>query len=322
MRAKPAVPVAGVPLVRRIIQWLVTYGVTDIILNLHHRPDTITTVVGDGRDLGARVRYSWEPRLLGSGGGPRRALPLFDTDRCFIINGDTLTDVDLKAMIETHLGTSAAVTLALVPNPDPWWYGGVVLDDAGRILKFTTSFRRAAATTSGATPHQRPQPGASGRQPDLYHFVGVQIVERRIFSTLPEGEPAESVSGLYRTLIAQGTRVQAFTCHAAFHDIGTPTDYLRTSLRFARAEGHDTIPAGVDTSIGADARIERTAIWDRVSIGPGCQLIDCIVTDDVQVPAGTALSKAILIAENRCAAVDDGRIIGNARTFPLDEGAR
>ena len=69
-------PVAGEPLVRRIIRWLAGQGVTDLVLNLHHLPHTLTAVVGDGRDLGVRVRYSWEqPVVLGSAGGPRQALP-------------------------------------------------------------------------------------------------------------------------------------------------------------------------------------------------------------------------------------------------------
>src|ERR1700731_1987366 len=72
VRAKPAMPVAGEPLVRRIMQWLASHGVAHPVLNLPHRPETLTSIVGDGRDLGVRVRYSWEqPSILGSAGGPR-----------------------------------------------------------------------------------------------------------------------------------------------------------------------------------------------------------------------------------------------------------
>ena len=60
VRAKPAVPIAGEPLVRRIIRWLRATGVSDLVLNLHHLPETIASVVGDGTDLDVRVRYSWE----------------------------------------------------------------------------------------------------------------------------------------------------------------------------------------------------------------------------------------------------------------------
>src|SRR5258708_38934944 len=75
-RAKAAAPVDGEPLVRRTIRWLVGHGVRDLIVNLHHKPESIAAAVGDGSDLGARVRYSWESPVLGSAGGPGHALPL------------------------------------------------------------------------------------------------------------------------------------------------------------------------------------------------------------------------------------------------------
>src|SRR5262245_19754304 len=130
VRAKPAIPVGGEPMVRRIIRWLVSQGVSELVLNLHHRPETITAVVGDGSDLDASVRYSWEqPNVLGSAGGPRLALPLLGVNRFFVINGDTLTDVDLVALAGSHEQAGALVTLALVPNREFDWYGGVLLDE-------------------------------------------------------------------------------------------------------------------------------------------------------------------------------------------------
>ena len=65
VRAKPAMPVGGQPMIHRIIRALVAQGVDDLVLNLHHLPATLTSIVGDGSDLGARVRYSWEPAILG-----------------------------------------------------------------------------------------------------------------------------------------------------------------------------------------------------------------------------------------------------------------
>src|SRR5207253_9554617 len=75
-RAKAAAPVDGEPLIRRTIRELVAQGVTDLVVNLHHHPESIAAALGDGADLGARIRYSWESPVLGSAGGPRHALPL------------------------------------------------------------------------------------------------------------------------------------------------------------------------------------------------------------------------------------------------------
>src|SRR5580765_6304303 len=132
VRAKPAVPVAGEPIVSRIIRWLVAQGVDTLVLNLHHLPHTLSALVGDGSQLGARVRYSWEqPDVLGSAGGPRRALPMMGSDTFFVVNGDTMTDLDLRPMADAHQRSGSLVTMAVVPNQEPQRYGGVTLDPTG-----------------------------------------------------------------------------------------------------------------------------------------------------------------------------------------------
>src|SRR3954447_1429919 len=119
-RAKAAAPVDGDPLARRTIRWLVAQGIDDLVLNLHHKPETITAAVGDGGDLGARVRYSWESPVLGSAGGPRHALPLLldgtgaDGGTFVLVNGDTLTNVDLLHMIDAHRPSGSLVTMAVI----------------------------------------------------------------------------------------------------------------------------------------------------------------------------------------------------------------
>jgi len=137
VRAKPAIPVAGEPMIRRITRSLAGHGVPDIVLNLHHRPETISGVVGDGSDLSVRVRYSWEqPLLLGTAGGPRHALPLVGAATFLLLNGDVLTDLDLAALAEAHAASGARITMALVPNREPHRYSGVRLDRARRVIGF------------------------------------------------------------------------------------------------------------------------------------------------------------------------------------------
>src|SRR6187397_956791 len=125
VRAKAALPLAGQPLARRILRWLHQAGVRDAVLNLHHLPHTLTGVVGDGRDIGMRVRYSWEVPVLGSAGGPRRALPLLRSESgtadgsFLIVNGDTLTDVNIADLVAHHRSSGALVTMAVIPNAEP-----------------------------------------------------------------------------------------------------------------------------------------------------------------------------------------------------------
>lgn len=277
-RAKAAVPVNGEPLVRRVITWLAGQHVRDLVVNLHHLPGSIAAVVGDGADLGVRVRYSWETPVLGSAGGPRHALPLLlDGDRhgrFLLINGDTLTDMDLAPLIEAHRASGALVTMALIPNPRPEFYGGVLVRE-GRV----TGFARPGALPPGA---------------ESFHFIGVQVAEGRAFSSLPDGVPAESVMGLYPELLARDPgSVAACTLDAAFKDIGTPADYLSTSLELVACEGERLI--GRDVSLAPSAMVQRTAIWDRVTVGAGTRLEECVVCDDVQVPDGRQYRRVALV---------------------------
>src|SRR5579872_6395571 len=234
VRAKAAIPVAGVPIVRRIAAWLAAQHVTRLVLNLHHRPETVTAVLGDGEDLGVHVRYSWEqPRVLGSAGGPRLALPIVGARTFFVINGDTLTDLDLSTLARAHTASGARVTLALVPNREFLRYGGVRIDAQARVTGFVVK-----------------GPSAEGS----YHYIGVQIVDADVFAALTSGEPAQSIGGVYDALIAaQPGAVRGFVCDAAFWDVGTVADYWRTSRAFADPSAGAT--TGTDVSIEATARI-------------------------------------------------------------------
>jgi len=276
VRAKPALPVAGVPMIRRIAGWLVSQGVDDLVLNLHHRPETLTAVLGDGRDLGARVRYSWEvPRILGSAGGPRLARPIIGARTFFIVNGDTLTDVDLGRLADAHVASSAVVTLALVPNREFLRYGGVQVDAQGRVTGFV-----------------RRGPSAEGS----HHFVGVQMVDGLVFDSVEPGAVASSVGGIYDALIlSQPDRVRAFVSDAAFSDVGTPGDYWRTSQALAAAERNTGANAGRGTQIDGSARLTQSILWDDVEVGAGVQLDECIVTDGVQLPPGATHRREILV---------------------------
>jgi mannose-1-phosphate guanylyltransferase len=299
IRAKAAVPVNGDTLARRVIRWLVSEGIRDLVLNLHHLPASITASVGDGSDLGARVRYSWEQSLLGSAGGPRHALPLLGNvpaahsqqpaasseqrgarskQPFLIVNGDTLTDVPLRDMVSAHVASGALVTMALIRNPRPDKYGGVVVSNEGWV----TGFTRAGSV-----------------QPS-YHFVGVQMAEPRAFESLSDGVPSETVNGIYRQMIATDPHaIAAFVCEASFRDIGTPADYLDTSLHLAAVEGN-RLASGSRMEIDPTASVVRTAIWDDVSIGAGAELIECIVGDGAVVPSGAAYQRCtILPAQDR-----------------------
>jgi len=270
VRAKGALPLAGEPLARRILRWLHEAGVRDAVLNLHHLPQTLTRAIGDGSDLDMRIRYSWEAAVLGSAGGPRRALSLLQprgnaTDGLFlIVNGDTLTDVNIPALVADHRSSGALVTMAVIPNTEPGKYGGVTADAEGRF--------------TGFVPRGSTEPS--------FHFIGVQAAERRAFESVPANTSYE-VRTLYTALAAAELgSIRVLQTNAGFLDIGTPADYLNTALLIAARDGVSTV--GARTRVDFGARIERSVLWDDVMVHKGAMLKECVVADGAVVPADTS----------------------------------
>lgn len=265
IRAKAALPVGGETIISRILRWLYDAGVRRVVVNLHHRAETVTRVVGDGSEWGLQVRYSWENPILGSAGGPRRALPLLDADRFLAVNGDTLTDCDLRAVAQQHADTGALVTMALIPR------------DLDR------------ATLAG------PDGVVHGFGRGSEHFIGVLAVNASAFELVPDGVPFETVKQLYPTLIArQPGSVRAYRSSAEFLDVGTPADYLETVDIICAREGR-ALDIGADTQIHPSATIRHSVLWDRVKVREHAQVVDCIVGDDVVIPPGSRYKRCAIV---------------------------
>ena len=274
VRAKAAMPIAGEPIVCRILRQLRAADITDAVLNLHYLPHTISSIVGDGSHLGMRVRYSWEMPVLGSAGGPRQALAILGTSPFLIANGDTLTSIDIGRLITAHRHSDALVTLAVVPRTEPEKYGGVRVDDDGVVTGFTKR----------------------GSDDDSFHFVGIQVAEAETFADLPAGKPVESVGDVYPRLMREHRgSVRAHVCEGTFFDIGTPADYVRTAHVFASREGRGNQAAGAVVDATADVR--DSVLWDDVVVEADVRLERCVVADGVVVPAGTSWTSSLL----RCA---------------------
>ena len=294
VRAKGAVPVAGIPIAVRILRTLTTAGVRDAVLNLHHRPESLTRRLGDGTGLGLRVRYSWEMPLLGSAGGPRRARSLMGASPFLVVNGDTLTNADITALIADHRSHDTLATLAVVANAEPDKYDGLAVDAAGNV--------------TGRVLRGTGQPS--------YHFIGMQVVEASAFDSVPADTPYESVAALYPALIAHRPgSVRAWRCDAEFLDIGTPADYLESSLLIGAREGV-AVDVGARCEIAATARLDRSILWDDVVVEAGVMLRETIVTDGVRVPADTSWN-GVTLRRATGTLVEGEKQIGDIAVAPL-----
>ena len=250
VRAKPAIPVAGEPMIRRIVAWLVVAG--------RRRPRAEPASSARDADRRGSATAAISARASATRGNSRRSsaapavrgsrAPIVGADTFLIVNGDTLTDVDLARLAEAHAASGALVTLALVPNREFMRYGGVPLDADGRVTGFV---RRGPAAEGLVSLHRR----AGGRRP-------------RCSTPSSPARAASSIGGVYDALIAaQPGAIRGFVSDAAFCDVGTPADYWRTSLAFAAMEGTDGSSAGTGTRIDASAHVHQSILWDDVEVG-------------------------------------------------------
>ncbi len=302
VRAKAALPVAGEPMIRRQIRWLAAAGVRRVVVNLHHLPATITGLVGHGDDLGVAIRYSWEPVALGSAGGPRRAFDLLGADRAFVVNADTLSDLDLTELAAAHTRHGALVTMAATAVARDG-YNALAADADGGFLGVTRSGAVPAAALSGCRHH---------------HFIGVQVAERAAFAAVSPDLPSETLKALYPRLVAADPGcVRVSASAVAFHDIGTPLDYLATVRTIAAAEGRGLDRgAGVDVHPSAD--VTGSVLWDGASVGANAVVRDSVIADGVAIPTGLTLSAAAVVPRRLAPAAARGRAEGELWIAPLD----
>src|SRR3954470_1564165 len=115
---KPVVPLVDRPFIVYMLEWLRGHGVDDVILSCGFLATSVRNVLGDGSAFGLRLRFVEEPEPRGTAGALKYAESFLD-ERFLMLNGDTLTDIDLTAQIAQHERTGATGTLALIGVPDP-----------------------------------------------------------------------------------------------------------------------------------------------------------------------------------------------------------
>ncbi|MBL0059890.1 MAG: nucleotidyltransferase family protein [Elusimicrobia bacterium] len=111
-RPKPLLPILNRPFIAYQIDLLKKFGVREVVLGLGHKATAFRRQLGTGKEWGVKFIYSLEKEPLGTGGAIRHALDHLNGP-AFILNGDVLSDFDLKALAETHRKAKADATLAL-----------------------------------------------------------------------------------------------------------------------------------------------------------------------------------------------------------------
>jgi NDP-sugar pyrophosphorylase family protein len=278
-RTKPAIPFLNRPLIACTIEYLRQYDIEDLIINLHHEPDSVREQIGDGSAYGVRIQYSVEePEILGTAGALDRVRDQLETDTFVVVNGKIITDLDLGAALRSHRARKALATLVLRPNPKRERFSEVLVTADGRIEKF-----------GGFPAPQPPTPSL----PAPLMFTGIHILDPAIFDYIPRNMFSDSVRDVYPKAMAEQKTIAAHTAEGAWYELSTIERYLNISLEFLAREGRDVI-CDEGCEIEAGAVVTRSVLWRRVRVEAGARLTECIVGDDVIIPAGARYHRAVL----------------------------
>jgi NDP-sugar pyrophosphorylase family protein len=205
---KALVPVAGRPMIEFPLLLLRHYGITEIIVNVHHLGEQIEEHLGDGRKLGLRIAYSKEKELLDTGGGLLQAKSFLDDGTFVVVNTDVLIDLPLEAAIDQHQKSRAAATLVLRPDARADDFGAIEISADRRIQRFLS--------------HRAPASDSAGSLRKLM-FTGVQILEPKVFDYMA-GE-SSAVFGTtkvtYPKMLTAGEGLYGFSFEGFWQDLGS-----------------------------------------------------------------------------------------------------
>jgi NDP-sugar pyrophosphorylase family protein len=270
-RTKPALPILGKPLVGYVAEYLARYGCKEIVVNLHHRPESVRTALGNGSQFGVTLNYVEEPVILGTSGALDNARHLLDQGTFVVINGKIITDIDLDAALETHRLAGALATLVLLPNPGRERFS--VVETRGGLVK-----------AFGSMPKQAEPDPLSGNPPLM--FTGIQILEPRIFEYIPHG--------VFSQAIARGERIVAHVGAGHWYELSTIQRYLEVSLRLLADEDQE-IYVGPRSTIAVGAAVHNSILWDDVSVASGATVRRAILGDGVRIQPGDLIENAAVV---------------------------
>jgi NDP-sugar pyrophosphorylase family protein len=297
---KPIVPLAGRPLIGWAVEALLAAGISDFVVNLHHLPEPIERYLTDHYAGRAQFEFSFEPEILGTGGGVRKVGALLKNDsEFFLVNGDTVQFPPYDALRAARASRDALAALTLRHPPQGDRFTPVYFDDDA-----ITGFGHGTG--------------------EALMFSGTHLISNRIFDYLPDKDFSGIVDEVYQPLIDSGReRIAGVVDDGLWFDIGTPQRYRTASRTLLDLMVRGELATPFETTIVGDSLIHDTAnvsgtisrsiagersiiegsltdtvVWDDCRIAPGARLDGCIVAHGVAIASGTDLRNVLICRDD------------------------
>ena len=310
---KQMLPVAGRPMIERVLAHLASHGIDDVVLSLGYRPDAFTDAYPDARCAGVSLHYAVESEPLDTAGAIGFAARQAGvTERFLVVNGDVLTDIDLSALVAFHDSAGAEGTIALTKVEDPSQFGVVPTDVDGRVLAFVE------------------KPPLDEAPTDLVN-AGFYVLEPSVLRRIPEGRKVNIERETFPAMVEDGT-LYGWADPSYWLDVGTPERLLQANLDVldglrpaVDVSGSDA--AGIDprasvtaslidagATVGAGATVTRSVLGRGAHVSPGAVVEDAVLLPCASVGAGATVRRSLVGAGAAVAdraLLDDLCVIGD-----------
>jgi mannose-1-phosphate guanylyltransferase len=278
---KPLIPLCNRPLISYAIEALRDAGISEMVINLHHLPEPLEAWV-QAAFPSIRVHFSFEEKILGTGGGIRKVRSILEGEPSFIlVNGDTIQRPSFMALEEKRAAHGDVAALSLRHAPPGDRFTRVFCED-GRITGFGKGTGQALM------------------------FSGAHAISREIFEILPDRAFSGITEDVYMPLLEHGGGLAGVIDDGPWFDIGTPLRYFNASddLRLRILSGSMEGPEGTSCDrerrnlAGPESRSSErcldSVLGRRVNVSPSAKMQHSIVWDDSTVDSDSTLRDAIL----------------------------
>ena len=278
---KPLVPVANLPSICYALSLLAGAGITSVIVNLHYRPDAIREYFRENRDFGLDVTFSYEPEILGTGGGVMKCRRMIGDDDFVLLNSDVIMNLDMAGLVRRHRECSSPGTVVLYGADDAASIGQAGIRD-GRVVDFKNFLGTGVA--SGLI------------------YTGAAVLSPAVFSYLEEGFSSIVYTG-YTGLITN-ERLDYFKHDGLWLDIGTVASLRMASLRAVKAGvarraaavfGLEAAAIAADAHIGGRAVVRDSVVGAGCSVGAGSEIVESVLLPGSRVEDGARISGAVVL---------------------------
>ncbi|WP_299566325.1 NDP-sugar synthase [uncultured Mycolicibacterium sp.] len=279
---KPMLPTAGVPFLTHLLSRIAEAGIEHVVLGTSYKAHVFEAEFGDGSKLGLQIDYVTETEPLGTGGAIANVAPKLRHDTVMVFNGDVLSGVDLRALLQSHEDQNADLTLHLVRVGDPRAFGCVPTDAEGLVTAFLEKTQDPPTDQINA---------------------GCYVFKREVIDRIPRGRPVSVEREVFPNLLSDGLRICGYVDTSYWRDMGTPEDFVRGSADLVRGiapspalgsqRGESLVHDGAAIAPGA-VLIGGTVVGRGAEIGPGVRLDGAVIFDGVRVEAGSVIERSII----------------------------